>query len=118
MIFALRYFFLVIVLILVNGCNSEADMSEFQRKWQDLTSSTSISSESRRVEELAAYARSHSIVYQLSLTDTATGKSIPIGNLDKLKEVPEVHLKLQADESTDLIWKPLGKDNIYPLFLE
>ena len=115
---ALRYIFLVVVLLLVNGCNSEIDMSEFQRKWQDLISSTSVPSESSRVEELAAYARSHSIVYQLSLTDIATGQSIPIGKLDKLKEIPEVHLTVQADESVDFTWKPLNKDNIYPLLLE
>ena len=118
MIVALRYFFMVVVLILVNGCNSEIDMSEFQRKWQDLISGTSVSNQSRRVEELAAYARSHSIVYQLSLTDTATGQSIPIGKLEKLEENPEVHLKVQADESADFTWKPLNKDNIYPLLLE
>ncbi len=93
-------------------------MSEFQKKWQHIISSTSVSDESKAVGELAAYARSHSIVYQLSLIDAVTGQSIPITDLDKLKEVPEVRLKLQADKNTQLSWTPLSKDSIYPLLLE
>jgi len=111
-----RYFLLM--LIFMSGCNSEGDMSEFQKKWQDVVSSTSVTDESRVVEELVAYARSHSIIYQLSLVDAATGKPIPIADLDKLNEMPEVKLTLQADENIQLSWKPRGKDNIYKFLLE
>ena len=94
-------------------------MSEFESKWNLLTSSTTPSEEIERAKTLAAFARAHAIRYRLALSDPNTRTPIALIDLDRLSGVPMVHLTLERPgKGAELIWKPRAKESIYPLLSE
>ena len=94
-------------------------MSQFESRWQALTSSADAAEEARRVREVADYARAHSVIYNISFFDSATGEPVAAAMLNKLQRAPEVRLTIESGAKRPTFsWKPSTVENIYPLMRE
>jgi hypothetical protein len=92
-------------------------MSELERLWSALVQSTDASSEAQRAEAWAAYAREHSVRYQLELLDLRTGRQLPVAELTAESQAFAVQLRVK-DRVLTPDWRPKSAVNAQKLLME
>ena len=107
-----KYLTLLLLSILVNGCQSP--MNELNSHIKQLTTNTNTESEKSLAINLQKYASTHKISYGIEINSISA--PIPMAELDKHINKPLI-VNISTDDSTHQ-WKPLDNQNIYILLRE
>lgn len=108
---------LLAMLLAVSSCQSGASMSELDRLWGTLGKSADSADESRHAEAWVAYARQHSVRYEIELLNLQTGQPLPIAELTAESTGFAVRLRVK-DRALTPDWQPKSAANVQKLLVE
>lgn len=108
---------LLAMLLTVSSCQSGASMSQLERLWTALGTSTDSADESRHADAWVAYSRQHSVHYEIELLQLQTGQPLPIAELTPESTGFAVRLRVK-DRALTPDWQPKSASNVQKLLME
>ena len=92
-------------------------MPDCMRHWELLVQTKEPQTERRHAEDFARCVHERQLVYELALSDRASGKPIPVGEIATTKVALTVRLMLE-DRNESMTWQPVATESVYPLLRE